>query len=87
MSKCEHGRDFAEYTYCSLCDYDEIRELREELDALKEDYDLQCQCRDAYRQERDVYETALLSIIKDGDFTAPEWMKEIAKKVLKNGDL
>jgi hypothetical protein len=32
-TKCKHGVDFAEYTQCKECDYEEISELKEELEA------------------------------------------------------
>ena len=48
MSKCEHGVDFAEYTYCTECDYSEIKELRLEVEQLE--------------KERDKYREALLFI-------------------------
>jgi hypothetical protein len=59
VSRCKHGVDFAEYTYCPECDSEEIKELKEEFAQLEEDYELQCQFRDAYRQERNDYEEAL----------------------------
>lgn len=39
--------------YCARCTMLDRERTKEKLLDLKADYDLQCQCRDAYRQERD----------------------------------
>ena len=37
MSECKHGVDFAEYTHCPECDYEEIKELEAEVERLKKE--------------------------------------------------
>ena len=52
----------------------------ERLKEIKEDYDLQCQCRDAYRAERDRYKELLKRISKCGFLTFGLLAREALKE-------
>jgi HPt (histidine-containing phosphotransfer) domain-containing protein len=45
----------------------QAQELETELSDLKDDYDLQCQCRDAYRQESDLWKQHTVDALKERD--------------------
>ena len=66
---------------------DEIGRLREEHSDLLDDYDLQCQCRDGYRQERDALKLELTALKSTTDLLDRSLAHSEIKRHLMEGKL